>query len=148
METLLQKPKLETLLQTGIDDLHHDTMDWLNELEFCTTELSFLNKLLDKYFLRIKGSQQITDLSKLDTKVNAFRNKTLNVLYQEINSHEKHLAELEERRFIQDEQSIREEHKKFGSDVKAFMADVKKIKKEIFDFVEKELKSTAVNRKK
>jgi len=147
METLLAPP--EKILQTGMDELHRETIDWVMELEFCKTELSFLGKLLDKYFLKIKGNQQLSELTKLDIKVRAFRGTTLNFLHRELVSHEKHIAELEEKKVRQqDEQIVREEHLKFDNDVKDFMRYVKNIKNEVFRFVEKELKSSTDSKKK
>jgi hypothetical protein len=147
METLLTPPDKEYLLQTGLSDLHHEATEWLSELEFCKTELTFLNKLLDKFFLKTKGSQKISELTNIEIKIKAFRNKTLKNLHQAIISHEQHLGVLDEILSEQDEESIREEHRKYDTDIKNFMNDIKKIKKELFAFVGTELKLTANGRK-
>lgn len=147
METLLAPPQNELLLQLSLDDLHHTTTEWISKLEFCKTELSFLTKLLDKYFLRVKGNQKITELTSLSIKVKSLRNKALKELHNSVIVHERNLASLHANMLIQDEQAIREEHLKFNLGFKEFMSELKKLKQETFNFLDKELKLAANGRK-
>lgn len=140
MTTLIERPKSDYLLMPHQADLHEDAMEWLSDLEFCKTELSFLNKLLDKSFLRVKGAQKLSELLAFEKKIRLFRSNSIKNIHDRVVHHEQRLEELDENMFAQDEQEIREDHKKINADVMTFMGNVKKIKKEIFDFVEKELK--------
>jgi hypothetical protein len=139
MSTLIESPKSDYLLQPHPSDLHNEATEWISDLEFCKTELIFLNKLLDKSFLKTKGKERLADLLAFEKKIRFFRANTLKSIHSEVIVHERHLASLDENVFAQDEQSIREEHERINTSVNAFMGTVRKIKKEIFDFVEKEL---------
>ncbi len=139
MATIISKSKSDYLHQPTQDNLHKETTDWLSEIEFSATELAFLNKLTDKRFLRNKGAQNINKLNALDKKVKSFQRKTLKTLNDEVIHHEQHLGALDENMFSQNEQSIREEHKKYRAKVIALRDAVKKIKLKIFPIVEKQL---------
>ena len=69
MIALLEPSKTNYLLQPGLGDLHREVTAWLNELAFCKSELLFLNKLLDKYFLRVRGQEKLSALISLEKKV-------------------------------------------------------------------------------
>ncbi|MCX6290982.1 MAG: hypothetical protein NT126_04395 [Bacteroidetes bacterium] len=131
------------LLQPSIQQLHDDANVWLSELEFYKTELSFLSKIFEKYFLRIKGNYKLIDLITLELRVKSFRSKKLADLYKDILDHENHLSDLEADLPVQDEQATREEHKKHEEDFREFTGEVKNLKREVFSFVEKELKIAA-----
>jgi hypothetical protein len=148
METNVEFTKNKYLHKADLNELHADTIEWLSDLEFCKTELSFLFKLLDKYFLRVRGDEKLNELFILESRVKSFRTEILKDLFEEINNHEKHLASLDENMFTNDEQSIRDEHEKYTLSIKAFMGSVKKVKKYLFDFVEIELKAVIASKKK
>ena len=140
MTMLLEQEKGAYLLKPPMESLHHEVTEWLSELDFCKAELAFLSKVLDKYFLRVKGSQKLSDLFVMEKKVKAFRSNALKEIHHVVIHHEQHLAALDEDKFSQDEQAIREEHRKHSERMKTFLGSIRKIKKEIFSFVEKELK--------
>ena len=143
MTTLVAPVKTDHLLPAAPEHLHQDATEWLSDLEFCRTELSFLIKLLDKTFLRVRGTQRLDDLSILEKKVRALRAKPLKQLHDAVILHEQHLASLDLDEFSLNRQSIVEEHAKHELGVTAFMRTIKKIKKEIFDFVEAEIKTSS-----
>lgn len=140
MTTLLEQAGTDYLLQPGIDGLHAEATNWVSELEFCKAELQFLNKLLDKYFLRVKGEQKLLTLEAMEKKVRSFRSKILSLALKKVLAHKESLATLSEQVFHQDEQRIREEHQTRKLDVQELLGNEKKIKQEIFAFVERELK--------
>jgi hypothetical protein len=140
MKKLIAPAKSNFMLQVGHDYLHHETTEWLSELEFCKTELSFLTKLLDKAFLRVRGKLKVNELTEIEKKVKSFRTKTLKLLHDGIIAHEQHLGALDELTFKQDEESTREEHRKYSSAMKEFTLSIKEIKKEIFEIVETQVK--------
>jgi hypothetical protein len=141
MTILLSPATSDYLLEPAPDHLHQDATEWLSDLEFCKTELSFLNKLLDKTFLRSSATQMQNDLAALDNRVKFFRTVSLKKLHDEIINHERRLAVLDEDVFSMDRESIIKEHEKQEVAVNTFMETVKKLKKEIFAFVEQEIKS-------
>lgn len=147
METLLIPQKSAYLKKESLLGLHQTCVWWLSELEFCKTEFSFLNKLLDRYFLRMKSSAQLAELAKMEKRVRLFRTKTWKIIHTQVVHHEHMLTALDENMFAQDEQYIRDEHQKLMTVVQAFMDQVRELKKEIFRFVESEVKIAKAGKK-
>ena len=142
MTTLISAPTNDFLLQEHPVNMHVETTDWLSELEFCKTELAFLTNLLKKVFLNANNKRKISEAASLEKKVKLFSEKTLEVLHDSVIKHEQHLASLDENAFAQDEHVIKKEHEKKKLSVNAFMGSVKKVKKEVFDFFEVQMKQT------
>ncbi len=147
METLLVPQKSAYLKKESLLGLHQTCVWWLSELEFCKTEFSFLNKLLDRYFLRMKSATQLAALMNMEKKVRLFRTKTWKIIHTHVVHHEHMLTALDENMFAQDEQYIRDEHQKLMAVVQAFMDQVRELKKEIFRFVETEVKIVKAGKK-
>lgn len=142
MTKLISSPTNDFLLQEHPVNMHVETTDWLSELEFCKTELSFLTNLLKKVFLNANNKRRISEATSLEMKVKLFSEKMLKELREAVIKHEQHLASLDENKFAQDEQVIKEEHERKKLSVNEFMGSVKKVKKEVFDFFEVQMKQS------
>jgi len=140
MKSLLTPAKSTYLLEQGPDYLHQETTEWLSELEFCKTELSFLAKLLDKAFLRVSDAQKLSDLASLEKKVKAVRTLTLQTVQEEVIKYERILSRIDQDQFFMNKQSMMGQHLLNAQKVKDFMSTVRKIKAEIFKTVEQQLK--------
>ena len=136
MTTLLAAPKNDFLLQTGISELHSDVIRWLNEIEFYKTEISFLIKLMNRQLLRLNHSEKVNTLLELEKKVKNYRTIKLSKMMLALYDLESHLSKLDEDLFSQDEQKIREEHKKLKSDADEISVSIRKLKLEVFAFIE------------
>lgn len=128
------------LLQEGLNYLHKQTTDWLSELEFYGTEFIFFTKLLDKAYLRTGSSKKSAELNLIFQKLKSFRVEMLQKLADTLSLHERHLASLDLNVFAQNEYAIRQEHEQCRHDMIALTDSIRKIKKEIFNIVEKQLK--------
>ena len=142
MTRLIAPSKNDFLLQEHPVNMHVEAREWLSELEFCKTELAFLNKLLNKAFLSAVSIKKINALDIIDKKIKVFKEKMLKEILDSVILHEQHLASLDENSFAQDAHVINQEHNKTSMGVKAFMSSVKKIKQEIFDFTEGQMKQS------
>ncbi|HKR04581.1 MAG TPA: hypothetical protein VJY62_08080 [Bacteroidia bacterium] len=142
MTTLISASKNDFLLGEHPVNLHVETTEWLSDIEFCKTELAFLCKLLNKVLFSTGNIRKINELDMIDKKIKVFKEKTLKEIHDSVISHEQHLASLDENAFAQEANVIKQEHYKTSMSVKAFMSSVKKVKKEIFDFVEGQMKQS------
>ncbi len=140
MTALLSQAKNDYLLQVGIDYLQHESIEWISELDFAETELSFLSNLLNKAFLFTKDDQKINELNILEGKVLLIKNNSLKQIKDKLILHEEHLGNLEEDLKSVNEQFIREEHINNKSVIISFLDSLKDIKKEIFEIIEIQLK--------
>lgn len=128
------------LLQPAPQHLHNEALEWLSDLEFYKTEISFLTKLLDIAFLRVTSDENLNQLKALERKVRSFREKTLDDLHLLITKHENHLSKLDEDVFKKKKYEIDEEHRNHYKDVVDFAEEIKELKKEIFTLVEVQMK--------
>lgn len=136
MTTLLAPPKNDFLLQTGISELHGDVIRWLDEIEFYKTEVSFLIKLMNRHLLRINQSEKVNSLLELEKRVKNYRTLKLSKVMLALYDLESHLSRLDEVLFSQDEQMIREDHKKLKNETGEITLTIKKLKLEVFAFIE------------
>lgn len=136
MTTLLAPPKNDFLLQTGISELHGDVIRWLDEIEFYKTEVSFLIKLMNRHLLRINQSEKVNSLLELEKRVKNYRTLKLSKVMLALYDLESHLSRLDEVLFSQDEQMIREDHKKLKNETGEIALTIKKLKLEVFAFIE------------
>jgi hypothetical protein len=125
------------LLKPGHDQLFLETKEWKSDLEFYKIELSFLEKLLDKTFLRITTRTESVELELLNKKIKETVLKKLIPLSDRISLHEKYFESLEEKTFSISEENIWEEHLNVNHEINTFIRDVKMLKHEIFIVVEK-----------
>ena len=69
-----------------------------------------------------------------------FRERTLRQISKEIISHEVKLSLLDINKFAADEKALIREHKKQGMGVRAFRGAIRKIKGELYSFVEGQMR--------
>ena len=140
MKALLSQAKNDYLLQVGIDYLQQESINWISELDFAETELSFLSNLLNKAFLFTKDDQKLKELNFLEEKVLLLKNNSLKQIKEKLIFHEEHLGNLEDNLISINEQFIREEHINNKSVLNSFLDSLKIIKKKIFEIIEVQLK--------
>lgn len=140
MAKLLTQAKGDFLLMEHPVNMHEEVTQWISELEFCNTELLFLQNLLNRYFLQISVKKRIEEFKILESKLKTFHTKYFREFHDAVLRHEHDLSELDKDIFSQNGKTIQKAHKKHKLGMTAFMGSVKKIKKEIFTFIEKQLK--------
>ena len=88
----LKQPSGEYLLQSALESLHQESQKWLSEIELWKIELTFFQKLLDKY---ARDFQNIEDKKKIDQFQNFmtyYSGELLHEIRNEVKQHEKFLA--------------------------------------------------------
>jgi len=146
MNTLLESPHNEYLLLSSVTDLYNESGTWLSELEFSQTELIFFSILFDHYFRPQSDQPETTELVATELRIKLFVNKQLKNLQQDVLNHIKRLGNLSEDLPYQDEQAIRDEHHRCELKMKDMLRELKKIKKEVFAWTEKQLKLEKISK--
>ena len=77
----------------SIEELHHDSRNWLSEIEFIDYEMKFLNKLLSSYYIDLLDSGYDKHIKGLANKI-VIEKKSGNALSKLILEHEKILSNL------------------------------------------------------
>ena len=123
----------------SIEELHHDSRNWLSEIEFINYEMKFLNKLLSSYYIDLLESGYDKPIKGLVNKI-VVEKKSGNALSKLILEHEKILSDLIQTNSVASNKNYLETHKKFEIEIIIFLGRYKELKTEIFKLIEKIMK--------
>ena len=123
----------------SIDELHHDSRNWLSEIEFINYEMKFLNNLLSSYYIDLLDSGYDAHIKELVNKI-VIEKKSGKALSKLINQHEIILSDLIRTNSVTSNKNYLETHKKFEIEISIFLGRYKELKKEIFRIVERTMK--------
>lgn len=123
----------------SIEELHHDSRNWLSEIEFINYEMKFLNKLLSSYYIDLLESGYDKPIKGLVNKI-VVEKKSGNALSKLILEHEKILSDLIQTNSVISNKNYLETHKKFEIEIIIFLGRYKELKTEIFRLIERIMK--------
>ena len=130
----LERANTAHLLETGIEALHSQSMEWLEDIAFWRDEAAFLYALEMRKTLVSVPVNAKNKIQKIEDELVKISGGDLDSLYNEVEKHESYLDEmLESKR--EDEEEYREKHKQIGDKVSRFEKRFRNLKKEIFDLV-------------
>ena len=111
------------------------TEHWKSDLLFYKDDLTFLDHLIDKYFIWISKKENI-DLVR-DIELNLLQiYKQGNSLLKRVNKHLHHLAELIDDPFKYDSHQFRTEHEKLEDSIADFIKSFRKNRKDVLAITE------------
>lgn len=132
MEALIT-PKTNYLLEAGLEVLHHESKEWLSELDFMKSELRFFMKLLNSKVFILEKDQQRQHIFK---NMDKLAGSVLQDLEQEVKTHEKSLSTLLTATKDADDAKYRATHKELQQKVQQLVNDIRSLKMLVFLFVE------------
>ena len=135
METLLAA-KTSYMLEAGIDVLHRESLEWLEEIAFWRDETAFFSALI---ITKTKKQVPIDAKDPLRSVENHLVHVGINKLEdleKQVTLHEHNLAYVLEQKFP-DENIYREKHRDIAKKIHAFEAEYKDMKKKVFALVER-----------
>lgn len=140
MSKLLMPANSKFMLPPHPVHMHDDVVRWISELEFCDIELTFFRKLLKRNNFFTASKKKLGNYYALELKLKKFQEKNLKAMFNEVQKHEHNLSEMERKKIVANEKTLGKEHKKYRLGVEALNGSVRKIKKELFAFIEKQQK--------
>ncbi|HNR19309.1 MAG TPA: hypothetical protein PKN75_07990 [Bacteroidia bacterium] len=120
--------------------MHDDVVNWISELEFCKIELLFFRKLLKQSVIVTKSKKRLNAYYSLELKLKKFDTVNLKKILGDIRLHEHNLSEAERSKIIVNEKSINKAHQKIRLNIEEFTGSIRKLKKELFTFIENQHK--------
>ena len=130
---LLTSPKAQYLLFAGVEVLHEQSIEWLNEIAFWRDETAFLYSLLVNKTLRFVPITAKNNIERVEAELITLTGGELDDLQQAVELHEKVLNNVVSGKHTADEQSYREQHYQLTLTFNKFETRFKFLKKEIFD---------------
>ncbi|MGB5362919.1 MAG: hypothetical protein WBN17_06425 [Aureibaculum sp.] len=120
------------------DELYTITKHWQSENDFYNYEITFLKKLIDKYFIWMTKKENIAQVRKLVIQLGKLEHEHKDI-GKAILKHLNHITEYLENAFSHDEQLFRFEHSVLLQRKDEFTNEFRKIKKEVFEISEEVL---------
>ena len=132
---LLTLPTSEYLLDIGIEELHIQSLEWLNKINFCNDEVDFFFRLIaDKKKCTVPISIQNT-IWHLEKKLLKVSEIEMADIKKDIQKHEIFLKSIMVNR-DNDEELCREIHSDLDTRFKYFEKHFKQVKKDVFELIE------------
>lgn len=131
----LEYPKTDYLLSASLESLHTESLEWNMEMDFLYDEITFFYKLLHKKELNDRfPSAEFAAVEKELIRINS---EELDPLRTAIKKHESDLAAMLRSSSPTGEENYREEHKNLYVRVSDLNKLVRRFKKDVFSFVQK-----------
>ncbi len=133
-----EKSHLEShLLQTGLEDLHQESKNWLSEIEFWKVELIFFQKLLDKYASHFQNIEDKKKIDQFQNFMTYYSGELLHETRKELSRHEKFLAsQLGSKNHRINEQTYRADHQTLNQKVTGIRQQIAQEKRKFFEFIQ------------
>ncbi|MGA8852609.1 MAG: hypothetical protein WB492_00375 [Christiangramia sp.] len=131
MKTEKLNPKTELLLGAGLDVLHFESQEWLENIAFWKDEAQFFENLL----MKKKAKREIQkEYSKMLTELDKVHKDLFSDLQDTIMEHERLLSKIENGEKGLSEENFREAHRKIKQRMITFTNDFRSFKKIVFDY--------------
>jgi len=132
---LLKSPKSMYLLDAGLEVLHAQTIEWLNEISFWRDEAAFFYSLVVKKTLKSVPVNGKDNIKAIERALIAINGVELDELQQTVENHECYLNDLLENKYLKEEY-YRNTHKEMTIKFSEFERRFKSLKREVFALVE------------
>jgi len=131
--------KMDYTLDLSLNDLHHQCLTWLSEIDLWSIEIAFFRKLIRRVSPNCENSADIQELEHFDELADYYNNRLFRELKIKITSHNNELSQLLQTEKAQDEAQFRQIQKDLSKILLTFELEFKNFKKEFLNFIEKKL---------
>ncbi|APZ45475.1 hypothetical protein BW723_03805 [Polaribacter reichenbachii] len=141
MKTTNPKTNLKYKEWLSADEMHHNSKEWLSELEFVRDEHLFFKNLISSFTLQLIDKKNFAESKKLIKKLNIsiLENEEL---FNLIKNHENNLEIIiDEINQIEKETAYKTEHLELRFSIKKFLENYKELKVRLFNII-KDIKKT------
>ena len=131
METKIKNPKTELLLGAGLDVLHQESREWLENIAFWKDEANFFADLLSA------KEAGISQYGKVLTNLDKIHENLFDYLSEDIAAHERDLSDLLAGEKDGSDSEYRAAHRKLKERMELFTEDFKDFKRMVFGYAKK-----------
>jgi hypothetical protein len=126
------------LLQPSLMEMHHSSLEWLSTTVLWKQEVSFFQKLLDRYSPQLTSIEDKKKVSHFQNVITYYGGELIDTLRKKIKAHEHKLADrLQELKTTDTE--YYQEHGELMEELGAFLKTFNSFKSEFFSFIDKAL---------
>jgi len=120
-------------------ELHDQSVQWINEIQFMTDEQVFLEHLLSSHFLELSSSKLYETTKRLIKKLKEVESLG-NDLMDKIQLHNKHVGTIIENFNKEYQVNVDREHQSIKKDLDSYLLKFRYIKKKIFGIIKSIMK--------
>ena len=120
-------------------ELHDQSVQWINEIQFMTDEQVFLEHLLSSHFLELSSSKLYETTKRLIRKLKEVESLG-NDLMDRIQLHNKHVGTIIENFNKEYQVNVDREHQSIKKDLDSYLLKFRYIKKKIFGIIKSIMK--------
>lgn len=120
-------------------ELHDQSVQWINEIQFMTDEQVFLEHLLSSHFLELSSSKLYETTKRLIKKLKEVESLG-NDLMDKIQLHNKHVGTIIENFNKEYQVNVDREHESIKKDLDSYLLKFRYIKKKIFGIIKSIMK--------
>lgn len=131
---LLTSPKATYLLEAGLEILHEQSNEWLNDISFWKEEIAFFYAIIIKKTHVSVPLDAKDSLQQIEEELGLISGGELEKLQKEVEEHEKSLYMFLKKK-TGTERAYRETHKKLAHEFEDFEKKFREIKRNIFSLI-------------
>jgi hypothetical protein len=131
---LLITPKTTYLLEAGLEVLHAQSYEWLNEVAFWKDEAAFFYTLIVNKTLKYVPLNAKSSIEKIEKELISITGGDLDALQKEVEQHEVFLNDILESTYLREE-NYRKRHEQLTFKFQQFEKRFKDLKNEVFKLV-------------
>jgi hypothetical protein len=126
------------MLQPSLLDMHRNSIDWLSATMLWKREVTFFQKLLDKYSPLFNTEEDKKKVSHFQSLITYYNGELIDQLRTKLRDHENLLARtLQE--YNESDTRYYQQHKGLMNELESFANSFNTLKHDLFEFIEKAL---------
>lgn len=134
MSTKKLVSRMDYLLPQGLDELHDQSMEWLETIAFWKDETRFFSSLLKRHRYEVP---KVEGFTRLLANMDRLHEMLYDYLADEILAHERMLSRIKKGEEGIADKDYRDQHRKLRNKIRVFEADFREFKKMVFGYARK-----------
>ena len=124
------------VLQPSLTEMHRKSLEWLSASVLWKREITFFQKLLDKYSQKYSSVGDKKQIDHFQNLITYYSGELVDELRKKLRDHESGLARMLQETNESDTKYYKE-HQTLMSELSSFLNRYNSLKHELFDFIEK-----------
>lgn len=131
MSTYKNRPKDNYLQEASLENLYILTESWINDFELYVSEISFLELLIDTYFIKLLVYENVEEINELQLDSKKFKKRGLELL-ENLQFHLSSITEIIEESYYEKNGTLRDQQEFFEDEISYYVESLKIIRYTIY----------------
>ena len=131
MSAYKNRPKDNYLQEASLENLYILTESWINDFELYVSEISFLELLIDTYFIKLLVYENVEEINELQLDSKKFKKRGLELL-ENLQFHLSSITEIIEESYYEKNGTLRDQQEFFEDEISYYVESLKIIRYTIY----------------